>query len=119
MLFGAEIAFAHQNVDTYEMEPLSETVSSSLKKILALRIVNICVKNFIRGETPWSTAKISEVLELPIRLTNKLLTDLVQCHVLAETEGDDEKAIYYLPARDTSALSIHYVTSALEKLGQW
>ncbi len=117
VLFGAEIAFAHQNVDTYEMEPLSEKVSSSLKKILALRIVNICVKNFIRGENPWSSAKIAETLELPVRLTNNLLTDLVNSHVLTETEGDDEKATYYQPARDASALSMHYVTNALEKLG--
>ena len=117
VLFGAEITFAHQNVDTYEMESLSETVSSSLKKILALRIANICVKNFVKGEDPWSAKKISEFLELPVRLTNRLLTDLVKCHVLSETEGEDEKIRYYQPARDVNTLTIHYVASAFEKLG--
>jgi membrane protein len=117
VLFGAEIAFAHQNVDTYEMEPLSETVSVSLKKILSLRVANICIKNFVKGESPWSAQKIAEFLELPVRLTNKLLDDLVRCHVLSETEGDDEKISYYQPARDVNALTIHYVTSSLEKLG--
>jgi membrane protein len=117
VLFGAEIAFAHQNVDTYEMEPLSETVSTSLKKILALRIANICVKNFIKGESPWSAERISEFLELPVRLTKRLLIDLVKCHVLSETEGEDEKINYYQPARDVNLLTIHYVASALEKLG--
>ena len=117
VLFGAEIAFAHQNVDTYEMEPLSETVSISLKKILALRIANICVKNFVKGEDPWSAERIAEVLELPVRLTNKLLSDLVKCHVLSETEGEDERISYYQPARDVGTLTIHHVVSALEKLG--
>ena len=117
VLFGAEIAFAHQNVDTYEMEPFSETVSNSLKKILALRISNICIKNFVKGESPWSAQRISEFLELPVRLTNKLLTDLVECHVLSETEGDDEKINYYQPARDVNALTIHFVSSSLDKLG--
>ena len=117
VLFGAEIAFANQNVDTYEMEPLSETVSISLKKILALRIANICIKNFVKGEEPWSAEKISEFLELPVRLTNKLLTDLVKCHVLSETEGEDEKMHYYQPARDVNLLTIHYVANSLEKLG--
>lgn len=117
VLFGAEIAFAHQNVETYEMEPLSETVSTSLKKILSLRIANICVKNFVKGETPWSAKKIAEVLELPIKLTNKLLSDLVKCHVLSETEGKDEKIRYYQPARDVGMLTIHYVDSAIERLG--
>lgn len=117
VLFGAEITFAHQNVDTYEMEPLSETVSVSLKRILSLRIVNICIKNFVRGEEPWAAGKISEFLELPVRLTNKLLSDLVKCHVLSETEGADEKISYYQPARDVNSLTIHYVTRSLEKLG--
>ncbi len=117
VLFGTEIAFAHQNVDTYEMEPLSETVSISLKKILSLRIANICVKNFVRGENPWSAQMIAEFLELPVRLTNILLSDLVKCHVLSETGGKDEKISYYQPARDVNALTIHYVASSLEKLG--
>ena len=117
VLFGAEIAFALQNIDTYEMEPLSETVSNSLKKILALRITNICIKNFVKGENPWSAKKISELLELPVRLTNKLLSDLVKCHILSETEGEDEKMHYYQPARDVNTLTIHHVASALEKLG--
>lgn len=117
VLFGAEIAFAHQNVDTYEMEPLSETVSISLKKILSLRIANICIKNFVKGEKPWSDHEISEFLELPVRLTNKLLSDLVKCRVLSETEGADEKINYYQPARDVNSLTIHFVANSLEKLG--
>ncbi len=117
VLFGAEIAFAHQNVDTYEMEPMSDTVSSSLKKILALRIANMCIKNFVRGEPPWSGQQISEALELPVRLTNKLLSDLVQCHVLTETLGKDEKITYYQPARDAGLLTINYVVRSLENLG--
>ncbi len=117
VLFGAEIAFAHQNVDTYEMEPLSETVSASLKKILALRIANMCIKNFVKGEQPLSGKQISEALELPVRLTNKLLSDLVKCHVLSETQGEDEKITYYQPAKDAGMLTIHFVVNALEKLG--
>ncbi len=117
VLFGAEIAFAHQNVDTYEMEPLSETVSNFLKRILSLRITNICIQNFVKGQDPWSAQKIAEFLELPVRLTNKLLDDLVKCHVLSETEGVDEKICYYQPARDVNMLTIHYVASALESVG--
>lgn len=117
VLYGAEIAFAHQNVDTYEMEPFSENVSISLKKILSLRIANICIKNFVNGENPWSAQKIAEFLELPVRLTNILLTGLVKSHILSETEGEDEKICYYQPARDVNMLTVHYVASALEKVG--
>lgn len=117
VLFGAEIAFAHQNVDTYEMESLSENIPHSLRKTLSLRIINICIKKFINSEDPLSAEKIAETLELPVRLTNRLLSDLVKCHLLSEAFGEDEKIEYYQPARDVNVLSIHYVVRALEALG--
>jgi membrane protein len=117
VLFGAEIAFAHQNVDTYEMEVTSENVSTSLKKVLALRIASMCVRNFVNGEEPLSGKQISEALDIPVRLTNRLLNDLVMSHVLSETKGDDEKLTYYQPARDVGSLTIHFVVTALERLG--
>ncbi len=117
VLFGAEIAFAHQNVDTYEMESFSEKVSIALKMVLAIRIAGMCVQNFVKGEMPLSGKQISDALELPVRLTNRLLSDLVECHVLSETKGKDEKLTYYQPARDVGTLTIHHVITALEKLG--
>ncbi|MBN1907075.1 MAG: YihY/virulence factor BrkB family protein [Deltaproteobacteria bacterium] len=117
VLFGAEIAFAHQNVDTYEMEPISETVSIALKMVLAIRIAGMCVQNFVKGERPLAGKQISDALELPVRLTNRLLSDLVECNVLSETKGKDEKLTYYQPARDVAGLTIHDVIMALERLG--
>lgn len=117
VLFGAEVSFAHQNVDTYEMEAKSLDINNSIRKILSLRIAQICVKNFIDGEPPWPGEKIARTLELPIRLTRSLLTDLVECRVLSETAGKDEKAIYYQPARDINMLSINFVLQSLENIG--
>ncbi|NLA75259.1 MAG: YihY/virulence factor BrkB family protein, partial [Deltaproteobacteria bacterium] len=117
VLFGAEIAFAHQNVDTYEMEPISEKVSPSLKKVLALRITSMCIKNFVNSEPPRSGKQIADAMELPVRLTNRILSDLVKCHVLSETCGIDERMIYYQPARDVSKLTIQSVALSLERLG--
>lgn len=40
VLFGAEISFAYQNVDTYEFEPDCLNASRAFRNLLALRIVN-------------------------------------------------------------------------------
>ncbi|MFC1838296.1 YihY/virulence factor BrkB family protein [Thermodesulfobacteriota bacterium] len=117
ILFGAEVSFAHQNVDTYEMENKSLDMSRLGRRILSLRIAQICVKNFIKGEIPWSEEKIAETLELPIRLARSLLSDLVESRVLSETVGEVEKTIYYQPARDVNTLSINFVLKGLENLG--
>ncbi len=117
VLFGAEIAFAHQNVGTYEFELDSLNVSHSFKRLLALRIVHLCIMNFIRGEKPLTAEEIRKSLEIPIRLTNQILHDLVQCRVLSETIGEHEKDPLYQPARDIDTLTIAFVIKAIDGLG--
>jgi membrane protein len=117
VLLGAEISFAHQNVDTYEFEPDSLHVSYSFRRLLALRITHLCVRNFIEGNSPLTSEEISNKLEVPIRLTNQTIYDLVQCRVLSETVGESEKSPTYQPARDVGLLSISFVVKALDSLG--
>ena len=45
VLLGAEVSFAHQNVDTYEFEQDCLSASYSFKKLLALLITHQLVKN--------------------------------------------------------------------------
>jgi membrane protein len=117
VLFGAEISFAFQNVDTYEFEPDCLKVKPSFKKLLALRIVHACVQNFSNGDRPWSAEQISHVLEIPIRLVNLILFELVQCNVLSEAREVRDGETLFQPAVNTDRLSIHYVIQALENLG--
>ena len=117
VLFGAEITFAHQNVDTYEFEPESLLASVSLKRLLALGISQICVKRFYKGDRPWGAHEISNALGIAVRLTNQILYDLVQCGILAETVGKDEKDLLYQPARDLNLISINSVIQALDEHG--
>ncbi|MFA6426205.1 MAG: YihY/virulence factor BrkB family protein, partial [Phycisphaerae bacterium] len=54
VLFGAELSFAHQNVDTYEFEQDCLTASNSFKKLTALLITQLLVKRFCGKEQPLS-----------------------------------------------------------------
>lgn len=117
VLFGAEIAFADQNVATYEFEPDSLNVSHSFKRLVALRIAHLCIRNFTRGEPPLSAEDICNSLEIPIRLTNQVLYDLVRCRILSETVGEDERDPMYQPARDVDTLSIGYIVKAFDNIG--
>jgi membrane protein len=76
VLFGAEIAFAHQNVETYEFEQDCLTVSHSFKRLLSLWVLHRLIKNFLVGEKPWDASRISHELETPSRLVNQILHDL-------------------------------------------
>ncbi len=118
VLFGAELSFAHQNVDTYEFEPDCLGVSRSFKNLVALRATQLLVDNFRQGKGPLTAQQISHELEVPIRLVNDIVFELVRANVLTETKApDDDRQTGYQPARDTDALTTSYVISALEKSG--
>ncbi len=117
VLFGAELAFAHQNVDTYEFEPDCENISIRYKRLLSLRIVQLLIKQFLNGEKGWSAAQISHNLEIPIRLVQQIIYELISSGILSEVKYDESGEVGYHPARDPETMTIKYVIDALEKEG--
>jgi membrane protein len=117
VLYGAELSFAHQNVDTYEFEPDALQASRRLKTLLSLQIAQRLVQNFARGEAPLTARQISHELEIPIRLVNEILFELTQSNILSVTDtgGDGERG--FQPARDINALTIQHVIDAMELRG--
>lgn len=117
VLYGAELSFAYQNVDTYEFEPDALQASHRLKTLLALQITHHLIKNFAAGGKPLTAREISHRLEIPIRFVNELLFELAKSNVLSvtEAEGDGERG--FQPAVDINALTIHYVLEAMDRRG--
>ncbi len=117
VLFGAEISYALQNIETYEFEPDCSRVSPSFKKLLSLQIMHSLTKNFSDGLTPLTADQISHTLEIPHRLVNHILYELVQCGIAVETKTEEDIEFAYQPARTISLLTIKYVIDALDKHG--
>jgi membrane protein len=117
VLFGAELSFASQNVSTYEYEPDSSKISHAFKKLLALRIAHLLIRNFSRCETPLTDSQISMRLEIPIRLVHQILYDLVECGLFIETRTGDENTSGYQPACDINKLTISSILDAIEHHG--
>jgi len=117
VLLGAEISFAHQNVDTYEFEPDCLLTSRSFRKLIALRITQSLVKNFARGGKPITATEISHNLEIPIRLVRDILFELSESGIVIETKTQDYKVLGFQPARDIDTLTIKYVLDAMDHKG--
>jgi len=117
VLFGAELSFAHQNVDTYEYEPDSRRVSPAFKKVLTLQIAHVLVKNFSNGEKPLTDIEICTRLKMPIRLVHIVLHDLVRSRVVSEIRTRRDRQFAYQPARDINSLTIKYVIDAIDQNG--
>ncbi|PIQ89672.1 MAG: ribonuclease BN [Candidatus Omnitrophica bacterium CG11_big_fil_rev_8_21_14_0_20_42_13] len=117
VLLGAEVSFAHQNVDTYEFEPDCLNVSHSFKNLLALRIVSLLTGNFSKAMPPLSAQEVSRQLGIPIRLVRDIIFELTETGVLATVREEADKVPVYQPASDINLLTIKYVVDKLENRG--
>lgn len=117
VLFGAEIAFAYQNVENYEYESDILNISSHYKKVLSLLIVQQIVKNFSTGQPAMTANEISHKLDIPVRLVREIIYELSEAKILSEMVTKNIKELAYQPAQDPSRLSVSYVMKSLDKRG--
>lgn len=117
VLMGAEISFAYQNIENYEFEKYALNLSLSNKRILSLLISHTIIKNFEEGGTPWNTDRLSHELGIPLRLVNDLVYELVDGGILSELSGENPKERSYQPAVDINKITVEYIYSQLEFIG--
>jgi membrane protein len=117
VLFGAELSFADQNVDTYEFEPDCLEASTSLRRLITLRIVQLLAVRFRDGQAPMSGSEVSHELGVPIRLVNEVLFELVQAGVLSEVRLESDTERVFQPARSVETLTPVFVMEALAAVG--
>jgi len=117
VLFGAEISFAEQNVESYEFEAESTQISYSFRRLLSLIVVHKIVHNFTQDQRPYRSKDISQELELPIRLTREIIFNLVNCGLVSELTTGRDKEMAYAPAFDISDMSLNRVINSLEEYG--
>jgi membrane protein len=117
VLYGAEVSFAVDNEESYEFEPDYLRVSHRFKKLLALRITQLCAQRFSLGEKPEEALSIAHQVGAPIRLVREILFRLVDTRVLAEVKEYNDPKTYYQPAQSTENLTVKKIIDALDNQG--
>ena len=121
VLFGCEVAFFLQNYEIYRNNNRFSDLSFSLKKVIALQITHLIIKNFIQLKKPLTAAEIATELVIPIAIIQPVLFNLIASHIIVEFkdhDDDDDDDERYQPAVDINILSIAYIINALEQCGQ-
>lgn len=118
VLFGCEMAFFLQNYETYRNNNRFSDLSFSLKKVIALQITQLIIKNFIQLNNPLTADEIAAKLVIPIAIIQPVLSKLIVSHIIVEFKNQDEDDEVYQPAVDINILTIAYVINALEHCGQ-
>jgi membrane protein len=117
VLFGAELAFAYQNVDHYELESEIKNISTRYKRVVSLLIANLVVKNFTAGEKALTATQISHKLDMPVRLARMIATDFVETGIFTEVKTVNEKEFAYQPALSENELSVKFILDKIDTKG--
>jgi membrane protein len=117
VLLGCETAFYLQYYQTYQHNNRFKNLSFALKKVLALQITQLIIKNFQLIKQPLNASQIATNLMMPIAVIQPVLNHLTASHILLVYKTEDDSDEVYQPAIDINNITIAYVVTALEQYG--
>jgi uncharacterized BrkB/YihY/UPF0761 family membrane protein/DNA-binding IscR family transcriptional regulator len=114
LLFGAQVAYAFQNRQSYLQEKQAEGVNQRGREFVALRVMTNLAQHFQRGARPPGINQLAAALGVPSRLVGRLMSPLLEAKLIVEVV--DEEA-GYAPARPLKQITAHDILTAL-RVGQ-
>lgn len=114
VLFGAEVAFAFQNCDTYRMEQGARDASVHARVMLAVALVAEIVRTMRHSSSLFCSREFAREKRVSVRLLNDVMAELVRAGIVAEVAG--HPACYVLQ-RDSATLTAGDVVNAMLTAG--
>ncbi len=120
VLLGAQLAYYIQHYHNYIFEEASEDISKRYLDFVTILIVSKIAQRFGQvGVEPYSIESLSDECGTPLRLTSSLIKQLCKAGVLVEVYNSrDIRLSYYQPAVDTERLTVDFLMTRLDKLGE-
>ncbi len=110
LLFGAQVAYAYQNRQSYLQEKQAEGVNQRGREFVALRVMTLIAQHFLRGEKPPGVNLIASTLSVPSRLVSRIVQPLLEAKLIVEVMDQE---VLYSPARPLNQITAHDVLLAL------
>ncbi len=118
VLLGLELSYTWQNLRSLRREAGMGAVSYASREFVALALLLLIAEDFYRGAPPRSREDLAEELDLPPRLTQRVLGDLVRLGFLSEVRNGRQEVNAYQPGREPETLSLATVVQALREDGE-
>ena len=119
-LFGAELTYTNQNLDTYAFRTDTADLSHRYRLLLSVLLMSHISKRFEEGRKPYTAVELKTLTTIPSRIVHDLLNDLTAVGLITNVSTDEKGADpAYQPALSTSTLSVGNVVDRLEARGKW
>ena len=110
VLFGAQVAYAFQNRESYLQEKLAENVNQRGREFVALRLMTCIGQRFNGGQPPPTVQEMSRELGIPSKLIQQVLQTLLAARLVVEISGAESG---YSPARPLDTINCHHLLLAM------
>jgi membrane protein len=91
VLFGAEVAFAYQNLRIYRREVRGRIPESAEREAIAMRIALEVARAFRDAAPPWSDEELSEALRVSVRAVRDVLARLRSAGIVRSVGAADKE----------------------------
>ena len=119
-LFGAELCYTNQNLDYYDYDANTGEISHRYKLLMASLLMSKICKRFANGQRAYSAYELRGLTNVPIRIVNDLLYELIDAKLLIEISGDEKgETSRFMPAEDINNLTYGVLVDRMESKGQW
>ncbi len=112
VLFGAEVAFAYDNLALYRREVRGRAASPAEREAIGLRIALEVARAFRDQAPAWTDDALSEALDVPVRSVRDVIADLEQAGVVAPRGAVEREGGYQL-GRPAESIPVTAVVRAL------
>ena len=116
-LFGAQLCYANQSLQTYAFERISDKLSRRYRDALMLLLMTRICKHFALGLKPFTAHRLAVDTRLPDSLVDILLGELTEVQLLVEMSGEPNEEARYLPAIDIHRITVGMVTRRIDSNG--
>lgn len=116
LLAGCTLTYCLQNVFAYNYMTDTQYISNSYMRKVTVVISAIVVQRFAKGETPLSATEISKKYELPVRLVNKITSQMHESRLINYVDLDNGE-LGVAPSADISNFSAGDLFKRLDNAG--
>ncbi len=106
LLMGAEIAFAHQMVETYKFVGSGAISGRKSSEVLALSIVAMIARNFLQGKKPIGIKGLSEALGVKPEIIKPIILSLCEKEIIFDGSGDNNSLLLSVSPDKLSTLDV-------------
>ncbi len=112
ILFGAEVAFAHQNLEHYRRDVRGTPPGAAAREALGLEIALEIARRFRSADPVWTADTLAERIDVPVRIVRSVLGGLEEAGLVMPCGRDPEAGAYQL-GRPADRIRVADVLGAL------